>query len=74
VEVGTVAGRKRHEGTELFTVRLWREAVNGDRQETRGEVRHVVSGEARYFRDFSVLEEFLRSMLSDGRDKPPGPG
>ncbi|MDA8335988.1 MAG: hypothetical protein M0Z41_13570 [Peptococcaceae bacterium] len=66
--------RMGKEGTELFTVRLWREMVNGDRGETRGEVRHVVSGETRYFGDRSVLEEFLRDMLSYGReaDKPPG--
>ncbi len=69
-------GRKRKGSTELFTVRLWRETVNGDRQETRGQVRHVVSGEARYFRDWTVLEDFLQSMLSHGRGrvKPPGTG
>ena len=75
-EVGAVGGRKRKGSTELFTVRPWRETVNDDCQETRGEVRHVVSGEARYFCDWTVLEDFLRSMLSHGRGraKPPGTG
>jgi hypothetical protein len=43
----------------LFTVRLWPEAMGGDHVELRTEVRHVQSGEVRYFRNWGSLVDFL---------------
>ncbi|MDA8066461.1 MAG: hypothetical protein M0031_13340 [Thermaerobacter sp.] len=51
------------EQSQLFTVRLWRERLNGEVEELRGQVRHVASGEERYFRDWADLERFLRERL-----------
>ena len=49
--------------THLFTLRLWPEAL-GDRQiEWRGKVQHILSGEARYFRDWDTLITYLQDML-----------
>lgn len=48
--------------SQLFTVRLWREDL-GDRGEWRGKVQHVLSGEARYFRDWATLIAALQEML-----------
>jgi hypothetical protein len=41
------------------------EIAAGRRSEYRGEVKHVVSGATRHFRDRSVLEAFLVSKFDD---------
>lgn len=40
--------KQPHPRTHLFTVRLWVEPL-GDEQGERMQVRHVLSGETRYF-------------------------
>jgi hypothetical protein len=41
----------------------------GDGQaEWRGQVRHLISGETRYFREWGVLVEFLQVMLPQLKD------
>jgi hypothetical protein len=60
----------RHQ-SHLFTVRIWPEALQ-DRVEWRGKVQHVLSGEARYFREWPALVAFLLQALSQP-DDPPGP-
>ena len=50
--------------SHLFTVRLWREHLGGDESEWRGKVEHVLSKEARYFREWSALVAFLQEVLS----------
>jgi hypothetical protein len=50
-------------GSHLFTLRLWYEPLGEGRGEWRGKVRHVASGEARFFRDYSALLAFLQEML-----------
>jgi hypothetical protein len=47
----------------LFTVRLWREALDAGPGEVRIQVRHVLSGETRYFRRWAQLEEYLEGKL-----------
>ena len=47
---------------ELFTVRVWREALN-DHFEWRGQVLHSASGKARYFRDWQALVAFIQETL-----------
>ncbi len=48
----------------LFTLRLWLEELGDDRREWRGQVRHVTSGEVRYFRDWQTLVEHLKAVLA----------
>jgi hypothetical protein len=50
--------------THLFTLRLWPEALGEGQTEWRGKVQHVLSGEARYFRDWAALVAFLQETLS----------
>ena len=52
--------------SQLFTVRLWPEAVGDDLVEWRGKVDHVASGEGYYFRDWSRLIVCLDKMLRPG--------
>jgi hypothetical protein len=58
--------------TYLFTVRLWLEDLGGGQTEWRGEVRDVVSGEVRYFRDWPTLIALVQAMLPKqaGADGP----
>lgn len=50
--------------THLFMVRLWVEDLSEGKTEWRGQVKHVVSGEVRYFRDWATLVEHMKTMLS----------
>ncbi len=45
-----------------FIVRLWNETGSS---EWRGQVKHVQSGESRYFVTLAQLEEFLRLHTPD---------
>ena len=45
--------------SHLFTVRLWPEALGASNVEWRGKVTHVLSGEARYFREWQDLIAFV---------------
>ncbi len=49
--------------SQLFTVRVWREDRGNGGSEWRGKVQHVLSGEARYFRDWATLIAALQEML-----------
>lgn len=54
--------------SQFFTVRLWfQEVAVGQQVKWRGRVTHVLSGETRHFREWSVLVDFLSTMLMDGR-------
>jgi hypothetical protein len=50
-------------GSHLFTLRVWLEDLGGGQSEWRGKVQHVLSGEARYFRDWDTLITYLQDML-----------
>jgi hypothetical protein len=56
------------QGSQLFTVRLWQEVVAEGKTEWRGKVQHVLSGEVRYFTEWSALIAFLTVYLSAGAD------
>jgi hypothetical protein len=53
----------------LFTVRVWVEETDAEKREVRMQVRHVLSGETRYFRAWPPLIDHLLSKL----DAPPAP-
>jgi hypothetical protein len=58
-----------HEGsqqrTHLFTLRLWPETLGEGETEWRGKAQHVLSGEARYFRDWEALVAQMLALLPD---------
>lgn len=55
---------KRHGNSELFTIRLWLEEL-GEGVDYRGQVKHVVSGASRHFREWADLEAFLIGTFGD---------
>lgn len=44
-------------------VRVWLEDLGDHKTEWRGQVKHVMSGEARYFREWETLLAFLLKAL-----------
>jgi hypothetical protein len=54
--------------SSLFTVRLWGAELGGDEREVRMQVRHVLTGETRYFRDWSEVEAYLLAKVQDVED------
>ncbi len=61
------AGRTPY--SHLFTVRLWNEPLGQGQTEVRGEVKHLPSGEVRYFRTWAVLEAFFGHKLAESQDQ-----
>ncbi len=49
--------------SQLFTVRVWYELMEADTWEVRMQTRHILSGETRYFRQWSLLAAYLTSKL-----------
>jgi hypothetical protein len=49
--------------SHLFTLRMWPEDLGSGQTDWRGNVQHVNSGEARYFRDWPALEAFVERLL-----------
>jgi hypothetical protein len=58
-----VAESTRHEPSQLFTVRVWQERLGDGQVEWRGQIHHVLTGRARYFRGWPALTEQLRILL-----------
>lgn len=56
---------QRFHTSHLFTVRLWREELVDDSSEVRCQVRYVMSGETRYFRDWSQLVAYLQDKFQE---------
>jgi hypothetical protein len=56
---------QRSPRSHLFTVRLWIEPLGDGLFEQRGRVQHVLSGERRYFRDWSALVGYLERKLQE---------
>ena len=50
--------------SHLFTVQIWRERLGDDESEWRGKVEYIPNREARYFREWSMLIDFLLEVLS----------
>ena len=49
--------------SQLFTVRLWYELVDTDRWEVRMQAKHILTGETRYFREWSLWAIYLAGKL-----------
>ncbi|HSR30735.1 MAG TPA: hypothetical protein VLY63_09245 [Anaerolineae bacterium] len=56
--------------SHLFTIRIWPESLDEGEREWRGQVRHVISGETYYFREWPMLVSLLVKMLPE--DDNPG--
>lgn len=48
--------------SQLFTIRVWQEKAD-DQIQWRGKLRHVPSGEIRYFRGWAALIPLMLDML-----------
>jgi hypothetical protein len=44
-------------------VRVWYEPVDAGQSEVRVQAKHILTGETRYFRDWSLLASYLTSKL-----------
>lgn len=53
--------------SQLFTVRLWYERVDAGQWEVRMQAKHILTGETRYFREWSVLATYLTNKLDAPR-------
>jgi hypothetical protein len=51
--------------SHLFTSRLWTEALGEGKVDRRGLVQYVLSGECRFFHDWSTLVEYLEAKLAE---------
>ena len=49
--------------SQLFTVRLWYERVDAGQWEVRMQAKHILTGETRYFREWSPLAAYLVNKL-----------
>jgi hypothetical protein len=54
-----------HPRTHLFLVRLWLEPLADDRREVRMQVKHVLSGETRFFHAWPDVVAFLLAKLQE---------
>ena len=56
-----------HRPSQLFSLRLWREPAESAQLAQAGELRmqvkHLLSGETRYFRDWQALIVYLETNL-----------
>jgi hypothetical protein len=62
--------RERQPNSQLFTMRLWAEALGDGRTEWRGQVQHVISGETHYFREWPTLIAWVLAMLQNVESHP----
>jgi hypothetical protein len=60
-----ISEQRHHPPTHLFTVRLWLEAWGEGQGELRMQVKHVLSGETRYFRDWGLLSTYLQTKMQE---------
>lgn len=62
-----------HLPSTLFTVRLWREAFDAGPGTLCMQVKHVLSGETRYFREWAQLATYLEGKVQATKplESPP---
>ncbi len=64
---------ERQPDSQLFTVRVWREPTDDGGTEWRGKLRHVPSGEIRYFRGWAALIPLMLDMLRRYNERNANP-
>jgi hypothetical protein len=57
--------RQLYPRSHLFTVRLWVEEFGDGQGEVRMQVKHVLSGETRYFRAWPALVTYLAAKIKE---------
>jgi hypothetical protein len=55
--------------TVLFTLRLWVEPLDETRDEWRGAVKNLTTGEVRYFRRWEEIAVLVSGMLPDNNKR-----
>ena len=55
--------------SHLFTIRLWYEQLDPEQREVRMQVRHVLSGETRFLRDWTAVTAYMMSKLEAPRSE-----
>lgn len=55
---------EEHVESQLFTIRVWLETDADNQRQWRGKLRHVPSGEIRYFRGWAALIPLILDMLN----------
>ena len=68
----TVRSKAQRPRPHLFMVRVWLEDLGDGNTEWRGQVKHVLSGEVRYFRDWLILITILQEMLAEPEEAAQG--
>ncbi|MFN8493473.1 MAG: hypothetical protein U0350_38090 [Caldilineaceae bacterium] len=63
--MNTSAQHYLHPPTHLFTVRLWMEEFGHGEGEVRIQVKHVLSGETHYFREWEPLITYLLVKMEE---------
>lgn len=61
----TVSSSDAYEHSQAFIVRVWQESLGNGEIEWRGRVQSVRTGQSLYFREWSLLLDFLQGD-SDG--------
>lgn len=51
--------------THVFVLRVWQEDLGDGRREWRGGIQDIASREMRYFRDWTMLIEFVRIWMQN---------
>ncbi len=51
--------------SHLFTVRLWMEESGNDQTEIRTQIQHILSGETRYFCEWSKMVAYMETRLRE---------
>jgi hypothetical protein len=57
-----------NETSHLFTLRIRAEPLGHGQFELRGQVRHVLTGETRYFREWTTLIAYVTERLGVGNE------
>jgi len=56
--------------SQLFTVRVWVESTQDGNRQMRVQVKHVLSGATRTFREWSQVIAFIEKRLQDREESP----
>lgn len=58
--------------SQLFTLRVWVEDVGNGRSEIRGVLKHVLTEEIYYFRDWNTLSQLIETLIVPQQEQKSG--